>query len=171
MFCVIIPISAHFLGYVGSAMNRIFILRHAKAGQHTSNDHDRPLTQVGHEQAHRLGEWFKQNEIHFDAILVSSSLRTVETVEGLGLGIGFTIVPKLYSAPAYAIEAVIQDSGIEGGTILVVAHNPGVSELVAAAGYEGSMQTCAVVELEFESVFNEFSAAMSRVVADYRPEA
>jgi len=151
-------------------MNRIFILRHAKAGQHTSNDHDRPLTEVGREQAHRLGEWFKSNGIHFDAILVSSSLRTVETVEGLGLGIGFTIVPKLYSAPAYAIEAVIRESGIDSGTILVVAHNPGVSELVAAAGYEGSMQTCVVVELAFDEVFNEFSAAMCRVVESFRPE-
>jgi phosphohistidine phosphatase len=151
-------------------MNRIFILRHAKAGQHTSNDHDRPLTHVGQEQAKLLGQWFKAHDISFDAILTSSAMRTVETVEGLGLSTGFTIVPRLYSAPAQVIESVIRESGIESGTILVVAHNPGVSDLVGAAGHQGAMSTCTVVELACESSFTDFTASQCEVASSFRPE-
>jgi phosphohistidine phosphatase len=151
-------------------MNRLFILRHAKAGQHTTQDHDRPLTEVGKTQAQKLGQWFSAQGIVFDAILTSSSLRTVETVEGLGLGIGFTIVPRLYSAPMHVIESVIRESGIESGTILVVAHNPGVSELVAQAGYIGVLSTCAVVELDVPGVFTDFAASQGSVVTSFRPE-
>jgi len=151
-------------------MNRLFILRHAKAGQHTSQDHERALTHVGQTQAHLLGQWFAERGVAFDAILTSSSLRTVETVEGLSLGSGFTIVPRLYSAPAHVIESVIQDSGIESGTILVVAHNPGVSDLVALAGHKGDLSTCEVVELAVPVDFTDFSAASCDVVNNYRPE-
>ena len=151
-------------------MNRIFILRHAKAGEHTTNDHDRPLTEVGHRQAHVLGEWFRNQNIHFDAVLSSSSLRTVETVESLGLSIGYTIVPRLYSAPAHVIESVIRESGIESGTLLIVAHNPGVSDVVLAAGSPSSMSTCAVVELACAEPFAEFSANTCHVVTSFRPE-
>ena len=151
-------------------MNRLFILRHAKAGQHTSQDHERPLTEVGQAQALRLGEWFSAQGVAFDAVLTSSSLRTVETVEGLGLGIGFTIVPRLYSAPMHVIEAVVRESGIESGTILVVAHNPGVSELAAQAGHVGALATCAVVELGVPGDFTDFSASECSIISSYRPE-
>ena len=151
-------------------MNRLFILRHAKAGQHTSKDHERPLTEVGRTQARLLGEWFSAQGIAFDTVLTSSSLRTVETVEGLGLSIGFTIVPRLYSAPDYVIESVIQEAGIQSGNMLVVAHNPGVSDLVARAGYAGSLGTCTVVELEVPVNFTDFSAASCKAVSSYRPE-
>jgi phosphohistidine phosphatase len=151
-------------------MNRIFILRHAKAGEHTTNDHDRPLTDVGHRQAHVLGKWFRDQNTHFDAVLSSSSLRTVETVESLGLSMGYTIVPRLYSAPAHVIESVIRESGIESGDLLIVAHNPGVSDLVLAAGSSTSMGTCAVVELACAQPLTEFSADRCQVVGSFRPE-
>ena len=150
-------------------MNRVFILRHAKAGEHTTSDHERPLTDVGREQARKLGQWFHENEIEFDVVLTSSSLRTVETVEHLGLSVGFTIVPRLYSAPAHTIESVIRESGLEKGTLLIVAHNPGVSDLVVQAGYEGSLQTCAVVELDGETNLTEFSAELFEPVNSFRP--
>jgi phosphohistidine phosphatase len=151
-------------------MNKVFILRHAKAGEHTTNDHDRPLTQVGKDQARLMGQWFKVHDTTFDAVLTSSALRTVETVENLGLSIGFTIVPRLYSAPARVIESVIQDSGIDSGTLLVVGHNPGVSELVAAAGHHDVMATCAVVELGCVDALSDFSAIHCDVISHYRPE-
>lgn len=151
-------------------MNRLFILRHAKAGQHTSNDHDRPLTEVGREQSRLLGEWFSEHNIEFDAVLVSSSMRTVETVENLGLSMGFTIVPRLYSAPAHTIEAVVRESGLESGIVLVVGHNPGVSELASTAGYQGVMSTCTVVELDVPVPFSEFSSDVCTVASSFRPE-
>jgi len=151
-------------------MNRIFILRHAKAGEHTTNDHDRPLTEVGHSQARILGEWFRDQDIHFDAVLSSSSLRTVETVESLALPNGYTIVPRLYSAPAQMIESVIRESGVETGTLLIVAHNPGVSDLVTAAGSPVSLSTCAVVELVCDEPFTEFSADLCQFKRAFRPE-
>lgn len=151
-------------------MNRIFILRHAKAGEHTTNDHDRPLTEVGHRQAQLLGDWFRDQNISFDAVLSSSSLRTVETVESLGLSVGYTIVPRLYSAPAHAIESVIRESGFGSGTVLVVAHNPGVSDLTSVAGHHGSMSTCMVVELMSPTDLSEFSAEQCEYVDSFRPE-
>jgi len=150
-------------------MNKLFVLRHAKAGQHTSQDHDRPLTDVGHEQARQLGVWFREQGITFDAVLVSSSLRTVETVEGLGLGGGFTIVPRLYSAPASVLESVIRECGLESGSLLIVGHNPGVSDLASEAGNEGSLSTCTVVEISVPASFADFSAGTSTATGSFRP--
>ena len=151
-------------------MNHIYILRHAKAGEHTANDHDRPLTDIGHRQAHILGQWFRDHDIRFDAVLASSSLRTVETVESLALPSGYTIVPRLYSASAQTIESVIRESGVESGTLLVVAHNPGVSDLASSAGSPTSLSTCGVVELACRLPFTEFSADQCDYINAFRPE-
>jgi len=151
-------------------MNRIFILRHAKAGAHTTNDHDRPLTEVGRHQARMLGQWFREQNTDFDSVITSSALRTVETVENLGLSLGYTIEPKLYSAPARVIESVIREIGLETGTLLVVGHNPGVSDLVMAAGFHGSMNTCSVVELFCEESLTKFAAESCEVTDSFRPE-
>jgi len=152
-------------------MNRVFILRHAKAGPHVANDHDRPLTDVGRHQAHSLGLWLTEQGIEFDAVLCSSSLRTVETVEHLGLSLGYRIVPQLYSASARVIESVIQACPVEAGTLLIVAHNPGVSDLVDAAGLHDVMGTSAIVELMSEADFPSFVASECVVGRSYRPES
>jgi len=151
-------------------MNRVFILRHAKAGQHVTNDHDRPLTDVGRQQAHILGAWLAEQGIDFDAALCSSSLRTVETVENLGLSLSYRIVPQLYSASARAIESVIQQSPVDAGTILIVAHNPGVTDLVESVGKHDVMGTCEIVELLSELDFASFGSSECRIGRTFRPQ-
>jgi phosphohistidine phosphatase len=151
-------------------MNRIFILRHAKASDHTTNDHDRPLTEIGQRQAHILGQWVREQNVLFDAVFTSSSLRTVQTAANLDLPTGYTIVPRLYSASAQIIAAVIRESGLDFGTLLVIAHNPGVSDLVFAAGSKKSMGTCEIVELSSDQALTEFSGDMCLVASTFRPE-
>lgn len=54
-----------------------------------------PLTEDGHEQARVAGQWIAGHGWSFDAGYVSPFKRTLETAEGLGLGLTFTVEERL----------------------------------------------------------------------------
>lgn len=113
----------------------LILMRHAKADRPiAAEDHDRPLTDRGRTDAAAMGQWLAQVAPAPDATLVSSALRTRETLSAVRGAAGWddaatTALRRLYAAPPSAIRDVIADT--DGTRVLVVGHNPGIAEAAA----------------------------------------
>src|SRR5690349_9772479 len=111
-------------------MRRLFLLRHAKSSWEDPDlaDRDRPLAPRGRRAAKAIGEYVRREGIAPALVLCSSSRRTRETLDRLGLGGGVPtlIEDELYGASARALLGRLQqvDDGVE--SVLLVAHNPGI---------------------------------------------
>jgi phosphohistidine phosphatase len=64
----------------------LYIIRHADAGdrlQWVGSDDERPLSELGHQQARALGGALKRHGVSFGAVVSSPLVRTRETAEGV----------------------------------------------------------------------------------------
>jgi phosphohistidine phosphatase len=116
-------------------MPRLFLLRHAKSSWDDPSipDHDRPLNKRGRRAAERMGEHLRAEGPGPDLVLCSSSRRTRETLERLGLGaVDVSIEDGLYGASKSQLLERIRtlDEGV--GSALVIGHNPGLWDLATA---------------------------------------
>ena len=71
-------------------------------------------------------------ELAPDVVLVSTSRRTVQTLEALEPWADTPLVDRLdslYLAPAPAMLKAIQEVGATARSVLVIGHNPGVHDL------------------------------------------
>ena len=116
----------------------LFILRHGEAGKRIApghNDARRPLTVAGEEEITEISEALERIGIRFDIILTSPLKRAYQTAD---------IVAKEFKAqkkmqklqelsPEGNRSALYQklSSFKEGTSILVVGHNPYLSEMVS----------------------------------------
>ena len=65
-------------------MGTLYLVRHGQAS-FGADDYDK-LSELGHRQSVRLGEYFAQKEIHFDAVLAGTLRRHLETLAGIRQG-------------------------------------------------------------------------------------
>jgi len=118
-------------------VKNLIILRHASpAAQGTDGtDFTRPLTPEGENEASLQGGFLREAGIHPDVIAASTAVRATTTAERLIAAMGSTValvpVPELYNAPGEALLDYVQTLPEDADTVLVVAHMPGVAELVA----------------------------------------
>lgn len=147
----------------------VYVLRHAKAHKHGETDHARKLSEKGELQALNLATWLVQSGIVFDQVIVSDSARTMETLELLELKCQISVAKDAYNASAQTLGELIRESGAQE-SVLVIAHNPGVTELCQPAGHYPELQTCGLVILECPTSLAEFSPETCVVVGNYRPE-
>lgn len=108
---------------------KIYLLRHAQAeGGFGTNDKERNLTDHGKQQAMQVGAILKSHDI--ETVLCSSATRTQQTLEGVKNGgtvfKKIEILDQLYNAPP---DTLMNEVGKTQGTILVIAHNPGIHQL------------------------------------------
>lgn len=114
-------------------MSRLLVLmRHAEAADFAPGrgDRERPLTDRGHAQARGAGVRFR--DLGLDRAFVSGARRTRETAADLGLTCPVETVDRLYNADPDTIAEVIADAYAVApdAAVLVVAHNPGIHQLV-----------------------------------------
>lgn len=119
----------------GDDMKRLILTRHAKSSwdDPLTPDHDRPLNERGKAAAADLGVWLASRGYIPDEVLCSDALRTRETWNG--------IAPALSQAPALHLKPALYHAGPDvmlavlkhatGGTVMMVGHNPGISEFAA----------------------------------------
>ena len=141
-------------------MKLLSILRHAKSSWKDSSldDHDRPLNKRGLRDAPRVGEFLLEQGLVPDTILSSTARRARETALALATAAGFPddvrFTRELYLAGPETYLEALRDLPDACGHAMLVGHNPGIEELVAAVvGVPESMPTAAlaVVELPIES--------------------
>lgn len=129
-------------------LSELVLVRHAKSdwGDPSLRDHDRPLNARGTRDAPVMAQRFAALGHPVDVILSSTATRARRTAEAFAaaLGLEFTLDPELYLASAERLLAKATASGAHA--VLLVAHNPGITDLAhrLSDGGIAHMPTCAV---------------------------
>jgi len=113
---------------------RLIVMRHAKSSwsDASMDDHDRPLNKRGRRDAPRIAHELHHRGWIPDRIRVSSSKRTIQTLE---------LMDAISNAAIIDVETNLYHSGIsglaqaveeveEGKTTMIMSHNPGSEILV-----------------------------------------
>ena len=119
-------------------MKRLTLLRHAKSSwdQAGLDDHDRPLAERGRRDAPRIGERLTRRGLRPDLVLSSTALRARETAELVSAALGggsrpkLALEPRIYLASPDELLAVLAGIDDAVGELVLVGHNPGLTELV-----------------------------------------
>ena len=87
-------------------MGNLYLIRHGQAS-FGAEDYDN-LSELGHRQAERLGAYFKQKNLQFDAVITGTLRRHTQTWQGIAKGAGFAHEPLPWPGlNEYDSEAVI----------------------------------------------------------------
>jgi phosphohistidine phosphatase len=142
------------------ALLRLTLVRHAKteparAGQ---EDWDRVLEPRGQRDAPEMARRMKELDSKPDRVLASPAVRAITTANIIvrELGISAQKVQqdeRLYLASPKDILAVIRELGGRSRHLMIVGHNPGLTEFADRISSERSVDnlpTCAVYTLQFE---------------------
>jgi phosphohistidine phosphatase len=122
----------------------LLVMRHAKSdrGVEVRRDFDRPLAKRGKKDSKRMGRWLKERKLRPDLVIASPAVRardTADRVAGvLGLdGDAIRREPRLYDAPVERILRILGEVPDSAMRVLLVAHNPGLEDLVLHLGGDG----------------------------------
>lgn len=117
-------------------MKTLFLLRHAKTAQNspTGRDLDRPLIEEGRRDASLVGQFLRREKLAPDVIISSPAARARQTIglagEAAPLSTETRLDARIYEAGAEQLLEVVSEveDGVE--TLLLVGHNPGLSDLI-----------------------------------------
>jgi phosphohistidine phosphatase len=154
-------------------------MRHAKSSWRDPgiDDHERPLVGKGRRAVSQMVSQIEGRGLRFDFVLASTAVRAVETgnllIEGLAFKGPLEVSRRLYLAePSVYLEVLAElDDSIDH--VLVIGHNPGISELVfRLTGQEVDMPTAALahIELPSDSYAAIDAATKGQLVAFLRPQ-
>ncbi|MEZ5017812.1 MAG: histidine phosphatase family protein [Flavipsychrobacter sp.] len=159
----------------GEHIKRVVIVRHAKSSWANAGlaDFDRPLNDRGNHDAPMIGKRLKALGVQPELIISSTAKRARQTAKKISSELGYKkedilLLDKLYHCHPDTFEEVIY--GIEDSvkTVIIVAHNPGITLFVNSLSYQFSsanIPTCGVVVAEFTAKnWNEFNRVEKQVV-------
>ncbi|HKU15076.1 MAG TPA: histidine phosphatase family protein [Steroidobacteraceae bacterium] len=139
---------------------RLTLVRHAKTepaapGQ---EDWDRVLEPRGQRDAPEMARRMKQHGLKPDLILSSPAVRAITTATIMLRELGVAAQKlqqdeRLYLASPKDMLSVIHELGGRARHLMVVGHNPGMTEFadrISAEREVDNMPTCAVYSLQFE---------------------
>ena len=115
-------------------VRRLIVMRHAKSSWKDPNldDHERPLNNRGRRDAPIVADAIFDRGWIPDLILVSSSKRTLQTLEGMSHRMGkapFEVRSGIYHATVIDLMEELEDM-LDNGTTMIIGHNPGSEILV-----------------------------------------
>lgn len=142
-------------------MKRLTLMRHADARWKDArvSDLERPLNRRGTAAAETMARRLLELELVPDLLLVSPARRTQQTADIVAREL--SLPPRrvlreeaLYLASATDLMSVVHATGPRVAHLLLIAHNPGVSELVqllVPQGNTAGLATAAVCSISFEA--------------------
>jgi phosphohistidine phosphatase len=142
-------------------VKRLTLMRHADARWQDAglSDLERPLNRRGTAAAETMARRLQELALVPDLLLVSPARRTQQTGEIVARALA--LPPRrvlreeaLYLASAADLLKVVQATGPRVAHLLVVAHNPGVSELVqllVPKAEASGLATAALCSIAFET--------------------
>jgi phosphohistidine phosphatase len=142
-------------------LKRLVLLRHAKSSWRDSElaDHERPLSGRGERDAPRMGGRLRRRGVAPDRVLTSHAQRALRTATVVARELDFppariSVVPRLYLATPKQILDVVASQAEDVESILLVGHNPGLTELVNRLLPDlhlANVPTAGAVALEFDT--------------------
>lgn len=118
-------------------MKQLIILRHGKPEPTSWNDDDfsRKLTDFGKNSLLGTAKYFQQQNCNIDTILTSDAVRAMETTEIIAKQLKIRedriiVNDRLYLASKYTILKHIEKLNDESQVVLLVGHNPGITDLI-----------------------------------------
>ncbi len=160
-------------------MRTLLLMRHAKSSWKDPglSDHERPLNARGRAAAPKMGELLRKQELLPDLILCSSAVRAFDTAEHVvaasGCDAKVDVTRRLYLAEPDGYLDVLSEVEPSHRCVLMVGHNPGISELVSElTGEDTSMPTAAVarIDLEVDSFADVNSSTRGRLRGFWKPK-
>jgi phosphohistidine phosphatase len=141
-------------------MKRLTLMRHGDARWKDAglSDIERPLNRRGTAAAEAMARRLLELELVPELVLVSPARRTQQTAEIVARELSIPArrvmrEERLYLAAAGDLLEVVRDTGPRISHLLMIAHNPGVSELAVLLVPEGSgggLATAAVCSIAFD---------------------
>src|SRR5687768_4638219 len=126
-------------------MLRLTLVRHAKTEPAHSGqeDWDRALEARGQRDAPEMGRRLKGRGLKPDKILTSPAVRAISTTSIMTRELGVAankVVPdeRLYLASCKQLLSVVQELGGTAKHLMIVGHNPGLTEFADALSCERS---------------------------------
>ena len=115
-------------------VRRLIVMRHAKSSWKDPNldDHERPLNKRGMRDAPMVADAIFERGWIPELVLVSSSKRTLQTLEGMSHRMGktpFEVRSGIYHATVIDLVEELEDA-LDNGTTMIIGHNPGSEILV-----------------------------------------
>ena len=122
-------------------MSRLYLLRHAKAGWALPGmrDFDRPLDASGHADAEAIGAAMRAGGYVPDLMLCSTARRARETLEGLAGRSRHrprALLRQALQRRRGRLLSLIRRTA-DGGSVLVIGHNPMMEDLAMALAGDG----------------------------------
>ncbi|MFH8803247.1 SixA phosphatase family protein [Streptomyces sp. NPDC017936] len=135
-------------------LRRLVVLRHAKSARPEGvADHERPLAARGGRDAPAAGRALAEADCLPDLALCSTAVRARRTWELASAQWGtpppVRYEPRLYAADADELLEVVRETPAEVETLLLVAHNPGLRDLVLHLAGDGLDDTLDRVRVKF----------------------
>lgn len=135
-------------------MKSLILVRHAKSSWESPGlgDHDRPLNERGRHDAPKMAQRLADRQVAPDVILASTAVRarTTAAIFADALGVELELDDRLYGASTTTLQRVVIER--EAPSVLIVAHDPGLSMLAASLADEIThMPTCAVARFHWNT--------------------
>lgn len=137
-------------------MKTLIIVRHAEAESPLRSDFSRCLTARGEQEAKSMGAYLVAHQYLPDRIIASAAARTRQTAQLLAQACEYEqerieMQETLYNADSGILLKAVEKTPKDCQSLLLVAHNPGVSMLIAYFCGDAyfSLPTCGMVGLEF----------------------
>jgi phosphohistidine phosphatase len=129
----------------------LVLLRHAKSAYPDGvADHDRPLAQRGQREAGLAGDWIRANLPPIGEVLCSTATRTRETLARSGIDAPVRYVDRLYGGSPGTVIDEINGVSDEVTVLLVVAHEPTMSELALGLANTATANSSAVERISMK---------------------
>lgn len=143
-------------------LRTLIIIRHAKAApsQVGQSDFDRRLTDEGLQDAVDMAHRLQSRGLCPDKILASAAKRTAATADVFARAYErpdlVHLEPAMYNASAIELLDVFQQADLkaEWSTVLLVAHNPGITYLgleLAPSSFSASLPTCGMLAVQADT--------------------
>lgn len=164
-------------------MKLLGLLRHAKSDWDDIGvrDFDRGLNDRGRRGAALIGRHIAASGIEWDAVIASPAERVRRTIEASGLRVAPQFDQRAYLAGPSTLMDLLREIEGEPDAVLLVAHNPGLQELVfrlvdpaeenelfARAAEKFPTATFALLELAIER-WSDLAEGCARLVRFTRP--
>jgi phosphohistidine phosphatase len=160
----------------------LVLLRHAKAERPTGHsDVERPLTERGHADAGAAGAWLAAHGYVPDLVLCSTAKRTRQTWHGVALALpsapAVRYEKKLYAGGAREMLSVVAAAKDDARTVLVIGHNPAVSELSALLDPDGraadsdGLRTCGLAVHDVATPWEQCASGRAPLSTAYTARA